>query len=335
MNYDLLDTGTRSVVGDSRKIDDTTRVRRESSKFQGTGPGLDSGYRDTSLYNEEDEAGDGSGDLVSVSKEVKPGSTVTGDYERSQFYNKGYYTTRDAVATGYRSKLSEKLEYSVKGEYWYDKSSNGKDYQIGSYNNVKWLVDQDTTVKAKAYYGITFDDLISSRSAEFGEFVVGLGYRPIDNDRFNALTQYKYLLDQRPPSQYGILNGIKEDRAHIASVEGAYDINRYFQIVEKEAGKVIVDKCASDKLAVAYTNLIVNRLNYHIDDQWNIGTEYRILSEFVTKTHRTGVYVELDRNITKFMQIAVGYNFADFDDELTLNRGYTYQGWTAKLRGKY
>lgn len=317
VNHDLSGDGSKTTVGESKKIDEKTTMRQEASVFN------------------DDEHTDGSSDLVRVERDLDKNSAVSGGYERSQFYDKGSWTVRDAVTATYDYSDGKKCEFMAKGEYRFDKSSNGRDYQILSYNDLKYRFNEDVAARLKAYYSITYDDIVFGKSAEFGEFIAGLSYRPVRFDRFNAISQYKFLIDDSPDSQEDYAYDVKEERAHVTSLECAYDINRYFQVVEKGALKLAQDRSASGNFVHALTTLWINRLNFHIDDAWNLGCEYRILAEHETKTHKAGFLVEIDRNITKYMQVGVGYNFTDFDDELTINNGFTAYGWVFKVRGKY
>ena len=143
------------------------------------------------------------------------------------------------------------------------------------------------------------------------------------------------LKDRAPDSQDDSYTDILEERAHIMSLEGAYDFNRYFQLVEKGAYKSNQERTLVRGFTDSRTSLWVNRLNFHVDDRWNIGTEYPMLNQHTTNTLKMGILAELDINLTKFMQFVIGYNFTDFDDELRIGNDYDSKGWVFKVRGKY
>jgi hypothetical protein len=47
-----------------------------------------------------------------------------------------------------------------------------------------------------------------------------------------------------------------------------------------------------------------------------------------------GAMISVDRHIGKNMKIGIGYNFTDFDDDLSNTDG-TAKGWFINLVGKY
>ena len=81
------------------------------------------------------------------------------------------------------------------------------------------------------------------------------------------------------------------------------------------------------------TFLNVNRLNYFIDENWKVGAEYRFLSQQQAKDFKHGALVEISREIGPYAELGLGYNFTDFNDDLT-HLDYTSHGPFIRITGK-
>ena len=79
---------------------------------------------------------------------------------------------------------------------------------------------------------------------------------------------------------------------------------------------------------------MIHRLNYNIDNDWQVGAEYRRLAQQQAKDSKQGVLIEAARKIGEFIQVGAGYNFTDFNDELT-HLDYTAQGPFVRFTAKF
>ena len=70
----------------------------------------------------------------------------------------------------------------------------------------------------------------------FAEADIGLAYRPVSNDRLNMLGKYTYLYDLDSAGQANAYNDTDE-RSHVVSVEGIYDLTRRWELGAKLAWK--------------------------------------------------------------------------------------------------
>ena len=113
-----------------------------------------------------------------------------------------------------------------------------------------------------------------------------------------------------------------------------YDLTNKWQLSEKLAYKTGEEKVTGFSFTRTSTWLVVNRLNYNINKNWQAGGEYRILAQQQAKDKMQGVLVEVMRNIGEFIQVGAGYNFTDFNDDLT-GLNYTSQGPFFRITGKF
>jgi uncharacterized repeat protein (TIGR01451 family) len=154
--------------------------------------------------------------------------------------------------------------------------------------------------------------------------LAGLSYRPLDNDRLNALGKLEYKYNRQSSSQPGYTTN-----AFILSMEGIYQLMPRIQLMGKYAGKLERD----DKFT-SYTDLVAARILYDISDRFDFGVEYRLLTSYLIDTRLHGGAAELGCRLIDQLWLSLGYSFDRFDDDLT-GDGYEGEGPYLKLRFKF
>jgi hypothetical protein len=167
----------------------------------------------------------------------------------------------------------------------------------------------------------------------YREFSLAAAYRPVTIDKLNFFSKYTYLRDDAPASQEDYEN-IEEEKAHVIAAEGTYDISKKWQLIEKIALKMAEEKVAGFDFTQSRTWLNVNRLNYLIDENWKVGAEYRFLRQEQAKDYKQGALVEVSRQIGPYAELGLGYNFTDFNDDLS-HLDYTSHGPFIRVTGKF
>ena len=243
----------------------------------------------------------------------------------------------DAYSLGLTYQEGRILEASTKWEFRKFRQEALSDRQWLSYNNLGIQITKDLEFFSRFNLSKTRDIALTNTLADFVEMNSGFAFRPVEWDRFNALTRYTYLNDNLPDNRFG--NGIPlEEVAHIFALEGAYDFNRYWELVEKFAYKLSEVSSSLTGALRSYNYLWINRVNFHVTRKWDLGLEYRILTQQgVGQNYRHGALVELDRELFDYTRIGVGYNFTDFDDDLRKVNSYQSfsQGPFVRLTGKF
>jgi hypothetical protein len=155
-------------------------------------------------------------------------------------------------------------------------------------------------------------------------FLLGLAYRPLTNDRFNALSKIEYKYNR----QGATLTNYTTD-ALIFSTEGVYQIRPDLQLMAKYAGKLEKDDSVS-----SYTDMISGRIVYDLSDRFDVGAEYRLLTSHITQTRLHGGSVEFGYRVIEDMWLSLGYSFDRFDEDLA-GDSYRGEGPYLKLRFKF
>lgn len=205
-------------------------------------------------------------------------------------------------------------------------------------NYLKYQFHQDLSFLGKWDYGKSRFLNPNDTPADFSELNMGLAYRPMDHDRLNLLTRYTWVKDIANDVQFTTdFLGIETDEtAHIWAVDLAYDLHRYFGIVEKLALKRGSFVSAVTNDAVITSFLMVHRLNFHMTRKWDLALEYRALWEASdANSFRQGALLEIDREFYDYVRLGLGYNFTDFEDDLRRTNNYDSHGPFVRMTGKF
>ena len=234
----------------------------------------------------------------------------------------------------------ERLKTSSRFELRLDRGDVRRN-QWFTVQSLDWKISEDYRFLAKLNQSMTIrtsDE--GNRDGNFTELNAGLAYRPVWNNRLNVLTRYTWLRDFGVPGQFasGDHNGVEvSETSQILGLEGVYDFSRLFGIAQKLGYKFggLRSGAAPDWIRFG-TFLTVTRLNFHVTRKWDIAAEYRIrFDTSVLDSVKSGILLELDREIMDYIRFGVGYNFTDFSDDLRYSNSYTNHGWFTRLSGKF
>ncbi|RVQ51949.1 TonB-dependent receptor [Sinorhizobium meliloti] len=188
-----------------------------------------------------------------------------------------------------------------------------------------------------------FDTVLSdSRGSEtffadtdYVEASVGYAYRPVDNDRLNALFKYTWLYDL--PGNNQLISGATGDqfapaqRSHILSADANYDLMPWLTIGGKYGfrfGEVRYrtedggGSSFEEEWQKSSAHLGIIRADLHVIKSWDILLESRVLHMPEADTTDYGALAAVYRHVGENFKVGVGYNFGRFSDDLrdlTLN----------------
>jgi len=236
------------------------------------------------------------------------------------------FVDKDKQTQEVRLKASSKLELRL---------DNGQEdkRQFLVYNALEGKINPNTTLFAKANISQTKNTTTKSTEAQYKELSTGVAYRPVNFDRLNLLGRYTYLEDNSPSGQTDFKD-IQKEKSHTLAGEAVYDLTDRWQLVEKIAYKQGEEKVTGFEFTKTQTWLAIHRLNYNFGRDWQVAGEYRRLTQRQAKDYKQGVLVEVARKVGEFIQVGVGYNFTNFNDDLT-HLNYTAQGPFIRLTGKF
>lgn len=139
-------------------------------------------------------------------------------------------------------------------------------------------------------------------------FRLGLAYRPVDNDTFNALLRYEY---RRNPSTipetvlFGTGTGYED---HTFAIEAIYAPNYQWEFYGKFALRNSSTTFANDLVGTGAVSLAQLRATYRLSNQFDITGEARFINQPTAGFSETGFVAELGYWMSPSLRLAVGYS---------------------------
>jgi len=241
-------------------------------------------------------------------------------------------STHLALAGGFSYAHTRGFKFSTREEI--RKDEGGQDQiQFLTTNQLELKLNPDFTLLGKFRYSQTRDDSTNEDLAFFTEFNVGLAYRPVRFDRFNALAKYTFL-DQMGPQELGQVESFTAE-SDVASVEWSLDLTRTLEWVDKLAFKRETELVGSLPSQTTHTLLWINRLNWNFWRKFDLAVEYRLRSQQEADDRKQGWLTELMWRPVKHFGVGAGYNFTDFSDDEFADNDYSTHGWFIRVQATY
>jgi hypothetical protein len=224
----------------------------------------------------------------------------------------------------------EQFQYKTGLQVRYDVTATADTAQFLLTNSLKHKLSDELVYAGMFNYSLTRDQVTQNELAHFVEGSLGLAYRPVDNDKFNLITQYNYRQELSPGDQ--LAGSLPEECYHVLSVEGIVDLSARWQLAEKVAykrsgiqmGPVLHDWQYNDLL------LVINRINYHFPFRWEGCLEYRILRDIQAADQKNGFLTAMYYLFENNVKLGIGYNFTDFNDDL-IHFNENSRGWFVNM----
>ncbi len=340
------------TVGSRRKVNDriavksdrtfsTGRHRTVTSSLYGLEREQDGLFQEASFETQESfgNTGEYRSNIASVSGSLSEKVSAGVSFEKGKIQNlDGSQQQRYAASTGVtyleKDPRTQETDFktALKAEVRLDRGdTDTRQYLAGAH--VEKRVTRDHTVFLKSEYSTSRNTTGDYSLAQYKEFVAGFSYRPVDFDRFNFLGKYTYLINDGHLGQEDYRDVLKE-RAQVWAGEAVYDLTPQWQITEKLAIRQAQEMVRGFDFTKSTTWLMVHRLSYTVAKVWRFGIEYRRLSQDQADDCRQGILAEIARKIDKCIEMGIGYNFTDFNDDLA-HLDYTSQGPFVRVTGGF
>ena len=203
-------------------------------------------------------------------------------------------------------------------------------------NNLKYQMGPSGRIIGKLNHSESESSLGTFYDGGFTEAVAGYAYRPINNDRLNAMVKYTYFYNVPTTDQVTLQNVAAEfiQKSHIAAVDVTYDLTPKLSIGGKYAyrlGQLSLDR-EDPTFFDNNANLYVLRADYQFRDKWELMSEVRLLDMPDLNESRSGFLTTVSRYFGDHLKAGLGYNFTDFSDDLT-DLSYDHQGVFLNVTG--
>ena len=176
-------------------------------------------------------------------------------------------TERD-VGTVSLNYKNGRTRAATKLEYRHDRGQEDRRRWLTT-NSINYRAYEWLTLLGKLNFSTTDDRQNPDGDAQFIEADLGFAYRPVSNDRLNMLGKYTYLYDLPGIGQDDGSN--VDERSHVFSLEGIYDLGHRWEAGAKYAhklGEIREERDAGDwfDTRVDFAALIGR---YHLHKKWD------------------------------------------------------------------
>lgn len=300
--------------------------------------GMDTQYmQDGSLYTEYRLVGADGGRNVQSALGLRngwrlaEGLRLLTSVERTNSSVANASSTTGTTASGSATAAAVGLEY-VASELW--KGSGRLEWREDA-SNTNWLMtlgvarklDSDWTMLARDYYNLVQPLVAAAASRRQNRFQVGFAYRPVDNNKFDALGLYERKMDR--DSSAGT-----DSTTDVISLRGNYHPSRPWWLSGRYAYKRVNELLLASVNDSYRAQLLGARVTYDITNRWSIGGLFSVLQgQGGARQYAYGVevgYVLVDN-----LLVTVGYNWRGFSDKDLTASDYTNQGWVLGMRYKF
>ncbi|HKQ14812.1 MAG TPA: OmpA family protein [Steroidobacteraceae bacterium] len=187
-------------------------------------------------------------------------------------------------------------------------------------NSFKFQLNPDWRVVGKYNHARSESSLGQFYDGGYTEAVIGYGYRPVANDRLNALAKYTYFYNVPTTEQVTPTNSnaLFVQKSHVAALDLTYDLTDMVSIGGKYAyrlGQLSLDR-ENPQFFDNRASLYIVRTDLKFGG-WEGLVEGRMLDMQDLNEQRTGALVAVYRYVGKHFKIGAGYNFTDFSEDLT------------------
>lgn len=240
---------------------------------------------------------------------------------------------RNAVSVS-AGRTSSATQWNSKLE-WREDSGAERRTQWVTANTFTHKVNESFRIAARFNYSKTTDDLLAEAGAKFIEGNFGFAWRPFDSGRWALLGKYTYLYDVSALPQVGTNMANYDQRSQVLSLEGIYHPNAAWEFAGKlmrREGEVRYGRLAGEWADSGATFAAV-QARYAFAEDWHALAEYRWLG-VKDGGARQGTLLGIDRDLGRNLRLGVGYNFTQFNDDLT-NFDYDQRGWFVNFVGWY
>jgi hypothetical protein len=331
------DNNLYRVGADWRVADKTRLYSRYEYSHQysgayglGTGPlnrifalGIDTQYmQDGTLYNEYRLADSSSGKSVQNAIGLRNGWNVAEGLRLVTNVERINSTAGDSTSAGVG------LEYTA-SELW--KGSGRVEWREDT-ANTNWLLtagvarklDRDWTFIGREYF-----NLINPRNGAVdtrqNRLQLGFAYRPVDNNRFDALGLYERKSEDTAD---------KRNSTNIVSVRGNYHPSRPWFISGRFAAKQVQETLLGTVPSDYTASLIGGRVTYDVTNRWSVGGITTVLiGSGGAKQYAYGL--EVGYTLVDNLLVTLGYNWRGFRDDELAGSNYTNRGWVLGVRYKF
>lgn len=237
---------------------------------------------------------------------------------------------RVMTSSGGSTAIGLGVEYTA-SDLW---KGSGRIERREDTSNVNYLLtlsaarklDRNWTLLARDYLNIVQPKAAGSIHRQ-NDFKLGFAYRPVDNNKFDALGLYERKSDHDETA--GVRN-----TTDVISLRANYHPSRAWWVSGRYAFKRVDELLLGTVQDSYYAQLFGGRVTYDVSNRWSVGALVTVLQgKGGARQYAYGLeagYVLVDN-----VWVTLGYNWRGFRDDALTGSDYTNRGWVLGVRYKF
>ena len=188
-------------------------------------------------------------------------------------------------------------------------------------NALRWQFNPALRLLGKFDYATSDSSQGTFFAGKHAESSLGLAFRPIMQDRLNALVKYTYLDSQPSVDQVTLRDAAAGwlQRSHVIAADVGFDLTPRLRLggkIARRVGELSLEREEPQWFANEAW-LYVLRTDWRVREKWELLVEGRLLQMPTLEEERSGALIALSRKLGDHVKAGVGYNFTEFSDDLT------------------
>jgi uncharacterized repeat protein (TIGR01451 family) len=204
------------------------------------------------------------------------------------------------------------------------KLEHQRQLEIDEYNldgNLRLGLNDSLFFISRGQYQIEHDKENAQTNRCFRRAISGLAYRPVKNNRLNALAKYEFSQDTNNADQ----NALTDYTNHVTSIEALYDLTAQIELYAKGALKWVKEDI-SPTPTHSLNELASSRIRYKFNKWFDLAGLYHISNNPDGNTAKQAAQTEAGFTIFDNLRIALGWCFADYQDDDVDDEDYRANG---------
>jgi hypothetical protein len=221
--------------------------------------------------------------------------------------------------------------WQANARYEHRNSSGGSNTVISS--SVTGKITPSITALARYQQANSSNQTLSGLGTT-RDLKLGLAYRDIHSDKFNALLRYEYRKNPSTTPETILFGNGTGSEDHTFAVEAIYAPSWRWEFYGKYALRSSTSYLADDLVGTSIINLAQARATYRLGYKWDVVGEARWINQPSAGYSETGLVLETGYYLTPNLRLAGGYVFGNVkDDGFSGSRSSSgpYLGLTVKL----
>lgn len=174
-----------------------------------------------------------------------------------------------------------------------------------------------------------YDNSLSEPKFLRNKDLIGLAYRPVNNDRLNLLLKYEFD-EEKDLTDEATVDLVTK----ISSIEGIYDLTPRIELFGKYAFREKNERSVPPPFT-AISNLTIAGITFKLTQRFGLGGEYRIIDLPQIPETRTGYSLEASYDLFQHIMLVLGYGWTTYNDLRFGENDYWAEGPYLRLLYKF